>query len=113
MEFIEGPVKSFFVGQTGFTQTGKWIFGERAHNEDGITDYYKDIIGTNDIYVVLQFVRYLSKYKVKGHWECYCGSKKRLRNCHFALLLKTREFIKPSDVATSILILEKVSKLKN
>lgn len=107
IEFIEGPIKSFFIGQAGFTQTGKWIFGERAHNEEGIIDYYKNIIGTDDAEIVTRFIEYLSKNKVKGHWECYCGSKKRMRNCHFKTLLKTREFIKPKDVNTSLYVMTK------
>lgn len=105
MEFIEGPVKSFLIGQAGFTQTGTWIFGERAHNEAGIVDYYKNIINSEDIPTVTRFINYLSKSKVKGHWECYCGSKRKMRNCHFNTLLKTREYIKPKDVATSLFVI--------
>lgn len=111
MEFIEGPVKSFFIGQAGFTQTGKWIFGERAHNEAGIIDYYKDILGSDDSETVTRFIAYLSKDEVKGHWDCYCGSKRRMRDCHYPVLLKTREYIKPRDVITSLFIMtQKVNK---
>lgn len=101
-DFIEGPVKSFFISQVGFATTGKWPFGERSHDESGIIDYYYGIIGTNDELIITRFIYYLSKEKVKGHWLCYCGSGEKMRKCHFNILIDTRKNIKPRDVLRSL-----------
>lgn len=52
---------------------------------------YAEKLGTTDITVITAFLEYLSKDVPKGHWPCYCGSKKKLRQCHLKELLEARE----------------------
>lgn len=75
-----------------------WLFGERSHNALGVIEYYKEELGTDDPATVTRFIMYLSKKAIKGHWDCFCGSGKRMRHCHFAKLLEMREKI-PQEVA--------------
>ena len=98
LSFIEGPIYEFFLGQSYYELTEKWIFGEWSHGAKGILEYYSKILKTNDPKIILTFVEYLSKNTVKGHWPCYCANGKRLRNCHFKFLLLARNVI-PSDIA--------------
>jgi len=102
IEFIEGPIKSFFIGQISYAETGKWIFGERPHGIPGVMDYYGKILSTTDKLTVTRFLVYLNKKRVKGHWPCYCGSGWKMRKCHFLKLLEMRELIKPTDVTLSL-----------
>ncbi len=102
LQFVEGPVKSFFIGQISYEETGKWIFGQRAHGEKGVIDYYKAILDTTDKGIITRFLIYLCKDKVKGHWICYCNSGKKMRNCHFQKLLDTRKLIRPKDANLSL-----------
>jgi hypothetical protein len=102
VEFIEGPVYQYFLSQSYFELTGKWLFGERGHGIQGILEYYSEELGTNDLVVIMRFLDYLSLKEVKGHWDCFCGSGKRLRHCHFLKLLAMREKI-PSLIAQSSL----------
>jgi hypothetical protein len=52
---------------------------------------------------------YLSKEQIKGHWLCYCGSGKKLRQCHLDDLSQLRKKI---DVDTVKELLQKISKPK-
>lgn len=93
IEFINGPVYQYFLSQSHFELTGKWLFGERGHGILGILEYYSEEVGTKDLRFILSFLDYLGKKVVKGHWDCFCGSGKRLRHCHFTKLLEMREKI--------------------
>jgi len=82
LEFLDGPVRNFFLGQSLFRLTGEWPFGQRPHGADGIREYYSELLGTEDVTVILGYLECLSRSVLKGHWACPCGSGKRLRDCH-------------------------------
>jgi hypothetical protein len=83
-------VFQFFLAQTYFELTGKWIFGQRAHRGAGVLEYYKEILNTDSRDVVLRFLRFLSSGTVKVNERCYCGNSKTLRRCHIANVLEMR-----------------------
>lgn len=95
LEFLGGPVRNFFIGQLSVEQGNPWPFGERPHGIPGILEAYRELIGTSDDGTVRRYLDYLSRENVKGHWECPCGSKNRLRNCHLDTLKALRERIPP------------------
>jgi len=99
IDFIEGPVKDFFLWQVDYKlNKGKSSIGERGHGVKGIIEFYSEELKTSDVVVIRDFLNYLSKQEVKGHWDCYCGSKKKMRDCHFDILLHLKSNI-PCDVA--------------
>jgi hypothetical protein len=102
VEFINGPVYQYFLSQSYFELTGKWLFGERGHGIVGILEYYSEELGTNDPKFILGFLDYLSLKVVKGHWDCFCGSGKRLRHCLFSKLLEMRGKIPPLIAQSSL-----------
>jgi len=84
LAFLEGPVRNFFLGQSVYRVTGKWPFGERRHGTDGTRDYYVELLGADDINVILGYLECLARPVLKGHWQCPCQSGRRLRDCHRA-----------------------------
>ena len=98
VDFIRGPVHSFFLSQIYFDLKKRWLYGERRHGVDGIIDFYGEELGTKDKSVIIEFLRYLTRKELKGHWYCYCGSGKRLRDCHYNRVRDFRSKI-PRDVA--------------
>ena len=88
LDFLSGPVLSFFFSQTYFEQTGKWPFGEWPHGEKALFEFYSSILGINNQLVISQFLRVINKKEIKGHWPCPCGSGKLLRHCHFDIVSK-------------------------
>jgi hypothetical protein len=98
LEFLKGPVHNFFLGQSLVEQGEAWPFGFWDHGTTGIHNYYAQLLGIEDISIIIMIVACLAKPQIKGHWDCPCGSGKRMRHCHFPLLLDLREKI-PQDVA--------------
>jgi hypothetical protein len=63
----------------------------------------------SDRKAIRMLFEYLSKDQMKGHWSCYCGSGKKLRQCHIDDLSLLRKKI---DVDTAKALLQKISKPK-
>ena len=43
---------------------------------------YGEILGVTDEEQIRRFLDCLGHKKVKGHWNCPCGTGKRIRDCH-------------------------------
>lgn len=90
LEFLDGPVRNFFIGQS-LVEAGKpWPFGERSHDKMGILETYGEWFGTLDEPTIVCYLDCLSREGLKGHWDCPCGSGKRLRQCHLEHLQELR-----------------------
>jgi hypothetical protein len=93
--FLDGPVKNFFLGQL-LVEAGKpWPFGERSHGYDGLIESYMELLGITDRTRVIAYFDCLRRKALKGHFDCPCGSNKRLRNCHRAQLQALAKSIPP------------------
>jgi hypothetical protein len=93
LEFLDGPVRAFFVGQSMFDLGMEWPFGERSHGIEGILECYAELTGAPNLVVAEDYLRLLAQEKFKGHHECPCGSGKKLRQCHQQMLLALRSRI--------------------
>ncbi|MGP0566714.1 MULTISPECIES: hypothetical protein [unclassified Nitrospina] len=80
--FLKIPVTQYFLSQQHFEINNQWPFGHRRHRDNGRLDFYRELFETNDLGSIRKYLKYLSQKTIKGHWECPCGSGKRLRNCH-------------------------------
>lgn len=83
-QFLEGPVRNYFLSQTHYRLTGRWPEGwePRSHNLEGVLEAYHDLLGTADRQEVLRYMWAMSHDVVKGHWLCPCGSGEKIRRCH-------------------------------
>ncbi|NCN85854.1 MAG: hypothetical protein GW808_12695 [Sphingomonadales bacterium] len=106
-EFLEGPVRNFFLSQIYFEVHDRWPFGERSHGDAGIFEACVDILGVkNDQRLIRRYLRVLAGGRPKGHWQCPCGSQKPLRHCH------RNELIALHAKIPSFLALQLFNKLK-
>lgn len=80
--FLLGPVHSYFLGQSLVEAGQPWPFGERKHGIDGAIEALRDILGLASDDQARAALWTLSKATIKGHWDCPCGSGRRLRACH-------------------------------
>lgn len=101
LEFLNGPVRDFFLLQLFFELTGDPISQARPHGVEGKLEYYYEELETRSLDVVIKAVQYLARKEVKGHWDCYCGSGKRLRDCHFDKIRDLRCRIAPAIASQS------------
>ena len=93
VDFLKGPVTSYFIAQTHFELHGEWPFGERAHGAEGIREFYYEIFGTRDSEVVRAFVGTIATAVLNGRAPCPCKSGKRVNACHAPLIREVRSRI--------------------
>lgn len=98
--FLDGPVRSFFIG-IGLVKSGEpWPYGAWDHREAGLWQFYAQTLGTDDKLVILRFLLKLTQSKVKGHWPCPCGSGEIIRRCPHAAAIGALR----SDVPQAIIL---------
>jgi hypothetical protein len=102
IEFLHGPVKTYFIGQLFFEQQGRWPFGQRAHGAAGDLEFYGPLFGTRESRVVRAFLEIVAAKKLRSTWRCPCGSGHRLRGCHDRVVCQLRERIKRAAVISSL-----------
>lgn len=85
-EFFNEFIDPFIFSVLWYRDYGTYPFGERAHGSDGLLDFYK-----NDLKMsysqYLKMVEIVSLNKYKGDLPCFCGSNKKLRDCHGKYIL--------------------------
>lgn len=102
VDFLKGPLHGFFVAQ-GLVEAGQpWPWGQWAHGAKGVFQFYREILKTADLSVMIAFLEYIAAKKPKGHWACACKSGKPLRRCHFILISSLREKISRKDALRSL-----------
>lgn len=79
---IEGPLRSYLIGNSLVEQGEPWPHGDRSHGAAGILEHFGEFIGTTDALAVSGFLIDLLQGKVRGHWLCPCGSGNIVRKCH-------------------------------
>jgi hypothetical protein len=80
--FIDGPVRSYFVGQAHFELTEQWPFGQRSHGFEGILEAYAEIIGTAEPSTIVRYLIALARRKLRPRLPCPCGSGRPIHSCH-------------------------------
>lgn len=113
LDFLNVPVRNYFIGYCLVEMGEPWPFGQRSHGADGIFEYYSELLGTDDKRVVIRFLECLSKSTLKGHWACPCGNGKRIRNCHRTTLNDLRLKISPSTAKYSLVQFAAEARLKH
>lgn len=61
---------------------------EWGHGNIGIKQFYKELIGSNEKSIIHQFlINYCEASKIERNVKCYCGSGKKLKDCHYEEVL--------------------------
>lgn len=102
LSFLTGALHSFFLAQSLVEAGEPWPFGQWAHGAKGVFQYYRELLKTADLSVIITYLEYLTAKKVKGHWPCPCKSSKRLRNCHFGVVTGLKAKISRKDALKSL-----------
>ena len=79
---IEGPLRSFLIGNSLVEEGEPWPHGDRPHGAAGLLEHLGELIGTSDPRPVGRFLLDVWERKVRGHWLCPCGSGLIIRKCH-------------------------------
>jgi hypothetical protein len=96
VSYLDGPVRNYFLGQILVEQGQKWPFGEWDHGKPGLLQAYGEVLGVTDEEQIRRFLDCLGHKKVKGHWNCPCGTGKRIRDCHLDVIRRLQESVPPA-----------------
>lgn len=88
--YLDGPIRSLFIGQALVERGEAWPFGEWAHGDAGGTEWMQAFAKELPPERLKAYVDVLKLKALKGHIACPCGSGRRIRDCHFALLRRLR-----------------------
>lgn len=99
--FLQGPLRNFFLSQSIYRRTGRWVFGERAHGVDGMIEAYGALVEdpTHDAERVGRTLSFLALGRAKGHWRCPCGTNLPVRSCCLDRLKRVANRIAPDLAA--------------
>jgi hypothetical protein len=102
LAFLRGPVLGYLVGSSLVEHGAAWPYGTRNHGAKGIREFYGEIIGTGEPAAVIRYLEAIIAKKFGGHNPCPCGSGRRLRACHSALVADLRQRIPPEVARDSL-----------
>jgi len=85
--FVENLIIPYLYSYSIKENKGIMPYGELSHGVEGILESYKELLGIDNDFVVLRFLKILSDDNYRGHIDCPCGSNKKLRNCHGNILI--------------------------
>lgn len=95
-DFLDGPLRNFFLGQSLVALGEPWPFGQWSHGDEGVYEFYGELIGTPDRPVIREFLRVLTKLNPKPNWPCPCGSGKKSKKCCSTKIAALRQKIPPA-----------------
>lgn len=81
--FVKQIVIPYFQNNSYFEINGKYKTDEYAHNKSGIIEGYRDILQTNNDYLIARLIATRIKgAKLRLHDNCYCGSGLSIKTCN-------------------------------
>lgn len=92
-KWFEEYVIPYFFTYEYYNRFGFYPFGERAHGNEGVFEYYMEIFHLSTYNQVKSFLREVIKRNLKNHDLCPCGSGMKIRNCHKAEIQKAYESV--------------------
>jgi hypothetical protein len=102
-QYLDGPLRNFFLGQLARDHGDPWPFGEWAHGEAGFHQFVQDQIGTSDPIVIGRFLCLVQDEQVSYKGSCPCGSSRRTRDCCRSKVVELRRLIS-RESATRLLV---------
>ena len=106
LQFLDGPLRNYFLGLLAFLDTGRWPFGEHAHGGDGVREFYAQLVGAADVKTIKRYLDVLRRREMKPHWPCPCGSDKRMGRCHWLQVTRLHREVRPRVARAALARLE-------
>lgn len=100
--FIENCLVPFLYAFSYKERKGELPFGELPHGYKGIVQCYKAEFQTNDVKLIIEFLKILAQHDFPGFNQCPCRSGKRLWRCHGDKLLELKNLQLPEEYASEL-----------
>lgn len=93
--YLDGPVRSFFLGQALVERGDPWPHGEWKHGAEGMAQWAQEFLAALSAERRRAYAKVLESRELKGHVTCPCGSGLRIRACHYRLIQRLRRVLTP------------------
>lgn len=81
--YVNEYVIPFLANQIYFKEYGNWCNGDYKHGNEGILQYYIELLEAKNSNEVLNILGYaLNNIRLGRNDQCFCGSKKKFKACH-------------------------------
>ena len=108
-------IKSFFIkytlpylaNQLYFDSEEEWANGDFEHGFDGVFQFYKEVLKTDDIEKVLSILVLFTSGKLNRNSRCFCGKEKKLKHCHLSEYNKIMDLSK-ARINCDILVIKQL-----
>ena len=80
--FVQNNLVPYLYSFSYLCRNGRLPFGELSHGELGRIEYYQDLFNVRSEHSLFGLIAILAQGEYRGHIQCPCGSKQRLRLCH-------------------------------
>ncbi len=100
--FVEKCLIPYLYRFSFISMYHKLPYGDRSHGWLGLYEYYQELFQIKEKKAVLGLLKVLAENKVNGHMKCPCGSKRRLRRCHGAVIRKVQAQIPNQTVINDL-----------
>jgi hypothetical protein len=97
LHFVNKQVISFLFAFSHKECYGKDPFDDLPHGGKGILEYYTQLFNVTSNISAVELLKILAENNYRGHYNCLCGSGKRLRDCHGGLLKKITVYQSQDD----------------
>jgi hypothetical protein len=112
LSFLEGPIRTFLIGNSLVENGEPWPFGEWGHGGKGVLEYYAQLFSTRDVALVTRLLSCAQKPDVKGHVQCPCKSGRIFRRCHSPIVREVEKKVPAALLERSILALRQQTKIE-
>ena len=85
VDFIDGPVRNYFLFQACKKKGVAWTHGEEAHDRQGAVDFFARELGA-DAATTVRVLEWLAARRATAYSNCPCGSGRDIRQCHTKVL---------------------------
>lgn len=83
LEYIDRYAYRYFCAQIYFETEKKWPGNEWKHEEDGVREYFYELLHTTDDPFVAKVLKLITSNSKPGRNDpCFCGSARKYKNCH-------------------------------
>lgn len=101
---VDGPLRSFLIGNSLVEQGEPWPHGELLHGRPGLLQQVCELVGSENPVDAALLLLDVANEELRGHSPCPCGSGKKFSKCHRDLVRRLHtvpeSFIRDAKVAT-------------
>lgn len=105
LDYFDGPLRYYFLGQMCFEGGLPWPWGEHRHGAGGCSDYYCQLLDVSDPRASCALLLLVYEGRYKGHWTCPCGSRRIIRHCHGPILKSIGERVPKQHLGKAIVMI--------